>query len=585
MAAPFPRDADDFAAEPRSMDMREYWRAVRRRWRLVAAVTVLGAALSLGYALYAGPTYSATAEVLVAPVTQGPLNVSVQPNQLVNMSTEQTVAQSAPVIDGAAKLMGTPSGALQAAAGRLTVTIPSTSPTTTSNLLQMTWRASTARAAQRGADAFANAYLAYRHAQLAGEIARWSATLNVEARSLQKRAAQLSAQVNGLTGASPTRQNLVIRLSQTTSQLGRTNTQLTALPTVDDSGGRAIAAALPLSPASQGPLVLLALGAIIGLLAGFVLAFIRDVLDDRVHDPAQLEAKLAAATIGVLPPASRLRRRLSLATVADPYSHAAEAVRALRATLSAAAARAEMRSILVVAADSSVSASRITAELGVALAESGRRVLLVAADLRGSVLPQIFDIPDNAGLTDLLVDGGDPEIVTRQPRQAAGLNLPIAIIKRLAVLTGGSQPVHALSVLDSDAMVGLLRTQSQAYEFVVLDCPPATLAADVIPLAARIDGVIVLAREGRTSGRVLDDLRHRLDRAGAQLVGGVLISRGQRARRRYRRAGPVAELSVPGEGQQAAWQGPKRPLPVGRNGSESAAAAPRSADTPPAGPA
>ena len=107
-----------------------------------------------------------------------------------------------------------------------------------------------------------------------------------------------------------------------------------------------------------------------------------------------------------------------------------------------------------------------------ALAESGRRVLLVAADMRGSVLPQIFDLPNNAGLSDLLVGGGDPEVLTRQPKQAGGVTLPGVIAKRMGVLPSGPQMAHALSILDSGAMVGLLQSQREAYEFVVLDSPP-----------------------------------------------------------------------------------------------------------------
>src|ERR1022692_3426881 len=107
MAARQFKDKDDFAAEPRSIDLREYWLVIRRRWALVVVTALVGAVLGAGYALYSGPTYAATAQVLVAPVTQGPLNLPAQVNLLVNMSTEQAVAQSGPVIYQAAKLMHT----------------------------------------------------------------------------------------------------------------------------------------------------------------------------------------------------------------------------------------------------------------------------------------------------------------------------------------------------------------------------------------------------------------------------------------------------------------------------------------------
>ena len=278
------------------------------------------------------------------------------------------------------------------------------------------------------------------------------------------------------------------------------------------------------------------LGALLGLLAGLVLAFLRDAFDDRMRDPADLERRLGTPTLAVLPPAENgpgdsrdgvERQAPAIATVESPDSQAAEAVRALRATLVAVAARRHLRTLLVVAADGGVSSGRIAAELGVALAESGRRVLLVAADMRGSVIPQIFDLPDTAGLSDLLVGGGDLEAFTWQPKQVGGVTLPDVIAKRMGVLPSGSQVAHALSVLDSGAMAGLLQSHREAYEFVLLDSPAATVAADAFAVAGQVDGVIVIARAAGTSGRSMEELRRRLDQVDAVVIGGVLIGRGQ----------------------------------------------------------
>lgn len=124
MATRQPRDYDDYAAEPRSIDLREYWLIVRRRWLLVLMLTVLGAVLGAGYAIATGPVYSATSQVVVTAVTQGPLGTSTQVNLQVNMSTEQAVAQSPPVIEQAARLLGIPAATLQAAASkRLAVSV------------------------------------------------------------------------------------------------------------------------------------------------------------------------------------------------------------------------------------------------------------------------------------------------------------------------------------------------------------------------------------------------------------------------------------------------------------------------------
>jgi Mrp family chromosome partitioning ATPase/capsular polysaccharide biosynthesis protein len=579
MATRQPQDYDDYA-EPRSIDLREYWVIVRRRWLLVLALTVLGAVFGAGYAIATGPVYSATSQVVVTGVTQGPLNTSTQVNLQVNMSTEQAVAQSPPVIEQAARLLSQPAAMLQAAASRrLTVSVPGTS-VTTSNVLQITWQAGSPRAAQAGANAFANAYLSYRHRVLAGQVASLQSILTKEVASLQKQIAHLTSELSNLSSGSSSHRGLEIRLSELTSQASTADSQLTSLPTYNVSGGSVIGAARPSTPSGIGHSVIVLIGALLGLLIGLVLAFVRDAFDDRVRDGDQLERKLGAPTLAVLPPAESgrdsaddshadaQRRAPAIATAARPDSRAAEAVRALRATLVAIAARRNLRTILVVSADTSVSSGRIAAELGVALAESGRRVLLVAADMRGSSLPQIFDLPNNTGLSDLLVGGGDPEVLTRQPKQAAGAILPGVISKRLAVLPSGPQMAHALAILDSGAMLGLLQSQREAYEFVVLDSPPASIAADVYALASHVDGVIVLAREARSRGRAVADLRRRLDQVGAVSIGGVFVAKGRSSRHRHPSPGPQQAASpsaVTAERPVTAQQQARRPsAPVTR---------------------
>src|SRR5579875_2400356 len=153
--------AHEDVAEPGSVDLRDYAGVVRRRRAGILAWTLACAALAVGYGLYAGPTYSATAIVDVQPLTLGPATSAEEVPLLESMGTQQAIAQSAPVVKQAAALLGVPEPALQSeAAKRLTVTVP-----TQSTDLQFTWKASTGAAAQAGANAFARAYLAYRRAR------------------------------------------------------------------------------------------------------------------------------------------------------------------------------------------------------------------------------------------------------------------------------------------------------------------------------------------------------------------------------------------------------------------------------------
>lgn len=568
-------------AEPRSIDLRECWLIVRRRWVLVLVIMMIGAFAGAGYGFKSKPSYAATSEVLVTGLTQGPLSQTSPVNLQVNMSTEQAVAQSPVVIAGAAEIINTqPTGLQAAAAKRLSVTVPA-STLTTSDVLEITWKAAIPQAAQAGANAFATAYLSYRHRELAEQIASLESVLNKQVITLETQIAHLTTKLNDTSLGASAHQGLAIQLNELTSQATTANNQLASLPTYNDSGGTVIGAALPTTSSGLSRTVIFVLGALLGLLIGLVFAFVRDALDDRVRDPVQLERRLEAPVLGMLPaeeePGGRRddaqrREAPTIVVVESPDSRAAEAVRALRATLVAVAARRSLRTILVLAADGNVSSGRIVAELGVALAESGRRVLLVAADMRASVLPQIFDLSNSAGLSDLLVGGGDPNVLTLEPKQVGMLALPDDVAKQMQVLPSGPQIGHSLSLLDSSAMMGLLQDQREAYEFVLLDAPPATVAVDAFAIAGRVDGVIVIARAGRTRGRSVEETRRRLDQVGAVLVGGVFIGKGKGGRHRHQYAGPQTavglptaspERHAPGQASLAAHQEPDVTMPLG----------------------
>jgi Mrp family chromosome partitioning ATPase/capsular polysaccharide biosynthesis protein len=554
------QEQDDFAAEPRSLDLREYWLIVRRRWRIIAVIAVLGAICAVEYSDHAGPSYTAQASVVVDAVTEGPQAGSTPVTTPVNMSTEQAIAQSAAVIQLAAAKLGVPVAQLQAnAAKRLSVSVPA-STLTTSNVLQINWQADKPALAQQGANAFAAAYLAYRQHVLQGQVAILQKNLQQQTATLKNEISSLSGQLSKTTSGTSANQVLTVELTQVSQQFNTTETELAAVPAYNTSGGQLISALIPSKQSGLGRSVIVPIGLILGLLIGLAVAFGRDLFDDRLRRSGQLEQHLGAITLAVLPssvsragggftrPGAKLGPPPVIAMAAAPDSKAAEAVRTMRAAVIAVSSRRKLRVILLVGADASVSSGQVAAELSVALAESDRRVLLVASDLRGSAVPRIFGVHSGAGLSELLIGGGDHEAVIRRPQQASGALLPDEVTERLSVLPSGLPTPFALSTLDSARMRDLLRSQCEGYDFVILDAPPAA-AADILPLAAHVDCVIVLAREKKTGGKDIDGLRRRLEQGGVPIVGGVLI-RAQRLIRR-RRLGGRLKITVAAEDQAA----------------------------------
>ncbi len=535
--------AHEDVAEPGSVDLRDYAGVVRRRRAGILAWTLACAALAVGYGLYAGPTYSATAIVDVQPLTLGPATSAEEVPLLESMGTQQAIAQSAPVVKQAAALLGVPEPALQSeAAKRLTVTVP-----TQSTDLQFTWKASTGAAAQAGANAFARAYLAYRHTLLSEQITAQLASASAQLKALSKQAQAVSAQMLGKPRGSAARTALAVRLRSLTTAIASAQGKLNTLPAYDTTGGQVTPAGLPLSPGGLGKKVLLVVGAVLGLVIGLVWAVIRDALDDRLYDPDQFSRSLAAGTLATLPPAAgrggddpRDAAKRPPAMIAEPGGTAAEAVRELRAMVVATAVRTQLRSLVVTSADPSVSAGRIAAELGVAFAESGLRVLLVGADLRGSALARIFDVPDAEGLTNVLAAGGDLLAYARQPRRAAGAPLPPAVADRLAVLPGGARLAASGVGVNPAAMAALVERQAAAFDVVVVEAPPAGEAADALALAAASDGVLVVAAEKHTTSGAVRHARARLDQVGARVIGGVYLGSAVRPGRRRPAPPPAA---------------------------------------------
>jgi Mrp family chromosome partitioning ATPase/capsular polysaccharide biosynthesis protein len=560
-----PQDQDDFAAEPRSLDLREYWLIVRRRWRLIVVIALVGAIGGVEYAHHSGVSYTAQASVVVSAVTQGPQAGSTPVTTQVNMSTEQTIAQSAAVVQLAAAKLGVPVVQLEAsAAKRLSVSVPA-STLTTSNVLQVGWQAYTPALAQQGADAFAAAYLSYRQHVLAGLVASLRKNLQEQASTLNKEIGSLAGQLGKTTAGTSANQVLTVQLTQVSQQYNTTEAELAAIPDYNTSGGQLISAATPSKPSGFGRSVYGAIGLILGLLIGLVIAFARDLFDDKMRDAGQLEQHLGAVTLAVLPASvsgaegrhSRSGLTPVIAMAAAPDGGAAEAARTMRAAVIAISSRRQLATILLVGADASVSSSQVVAELGVALAESDRSVLVVASDLRSSVLPGIFGAPNGFGLSELLVQGGDPRTVIYRPQEASGAPLPDEISEQLSLLPSGRPTPFALSALDSARMRDLLRGQREDHEFILLDAP-AAVGADILPLAAHVDGVIVLVREKRTVGKDIDDLRHRLEQVGVPIVGGVLVRRRRlgRGRSHGSRPTPTARRPVAEEVE------PATPTPV-----------------------
>lgn len=202
---------------------------------------------------------------------------------------------------------------------------------------------------------------------------------------------------------------------------------------------------------------------------------------------------------------------MDLVTVTQPASAAAEAYRTLRTNVHFASLEASLKTILIASADSSKSAALVMANLGVSLAQSGKRVIAVDANLREPSLHTLFDLPNAAGLADAL-QGGAFEPVLR-PSGIDGLH----------VLAAGAASERANDALSSDRMVALIESLTQRAD-IVLFCAPALVAySDGAVLASRVEGTLLVVDTGKTRRDSAEQAKEILARAHARLIGAVML--------------------------------------------------------------
>lgn len=212
------------------------------------------------------------------------------------------------------------------------------------------------------------------------------------------------------------------------------------------------------------------------------------------------------ATDGRLSPA-----RGKLAFMLDSRSHAAEAFRTLRTTLLFSATSHTLKRLVVTSAGPAEGKSTTAANLAVAFAQQGHRVLLLDCDLRRPRLHEVFGHAQEPGLTNALIgDASAAELV--RPTEIDGL----------AILAAGTIPPNPAELLGSARARGLLDELSSAYELVIIDTPPVHVASDATILGRHADGALLVVRAGHTQPAAVRHALHQLAAVGARVVGTVL---------------------------------------------------------------
>jgi capsular exopolysaccharide synthesis family protein len=376
-------------------------------------------------------------------------------------------------------------------------------------------------------------------ADLAGQIIK----LEVERQALQAREAALAAVVGQyardvrdlppreVTLARLTRdlkvaEETYLLLSQKLQEARIAESQVVGDLRIVD---RAVPPEVPVRPR---PVRNVLFGALLGLMMGLGGAFLQETLDDAFRSPDDAARLLGLPLLGTIPRMSNSRTTAAagngqragppLMTAEHRRSPFAEAFRHLRTNLLYLSPDRPLRSLLVTSAGPGEGKGTVTANLAVALADSGRRVWIIEADLRKPGLAWVFQPSGTRGLSDVLVEGA-------QPQQALGATQ----VERLWFMPAGTLPPDPAELLGSQRMRALLAQACEQVDAVVVDSPPVLPLADAVALAPHVDGVLLVVDLQRTPREAARRAAGQLRAVGARVVGVVVNNVPTDGRRYY----------------------------------------------------
>ncbi len=266
---------------------------------------------------------------------------------------------------------------------------------------------------------------------------------------------------------------------------------------------------VPGSPTSPQTARNAVLGALVGLLVGAALAVLRSRLDRSVRDPDETARLAGAPVIGTVLRDEVLGKQHTIDRVAN--TRTAEAYRQLRNNLQFLKVDEPPKVIMVTSALPSEGKTTVVINLGLALADTGRRVTIVEADLRKPKVTRYLGLVGGVGLTNVLAGSAEVDDVVQQHGEGD-----------LYVIGAGPTPPNPGELLSSSHMFSLLDKLRAENDFVLVDAPPLLPVADSTGLAVFMDGVLLSVRYGSTRKEQLQQAAATLERVGATTLGVVL---------------------------------------------------------------
>ncbi|MEW6544174.1 MAG: AAA family ATPase [Nitrospirota bacterium] len=289
------------------------------------------------------------------------------------------------------------------------------------------------------------------------------------------------------------------------------------------------------------------LGVLMGTMVGLVAAFLKESFDTSIGTIEEVESYLKVPVLGVIPRVDRkeieqeiqaaFKEKLDretldlychLVALFDPQSPLAEGYRSLRTNIQFAGGLEGSKVLAFVSAGAQEGKSTSAVNLAIALAQDGKRVLLVDGDLRKPTIHERLGLEQSPGLSEVLLGtvSYHEAIRTVTDLMLGKLGVDQVInapgIDNLNILPSGKRPDNPAEFMNSPRLSELIQQARSEYDITIFDCPPILPVTDGVTLGSKVDGVVMVYQVGRVGRNALRRAKALLENAKATLIGIVL---------------------------------------------------------------
>ncbi len=270
-------------------------------------------------------------------------------------------------------------------------------------------------------------------------------------------------------------------------------------------------ATLPGGPRKPKKGLNLLLAMIVGAMGGVFAAFFVEYMDNTVKTPEDVEKALELPFLGYVPATDHEDGPLFM--FSESKAVVAESYRTIRTSIMLSTAEDNpLQLLLVTSSTPSEGKTTTSANLAVAMAQMGEKVLVIDTDMRRHNLHKVFQMDNLVGISDCIVDHANLDTAIRQ----------VGSIPNLEVITGGTLAPNPSELLGSNSMRELLTRLRGRYDRIILDSPPHMLFSDSLVMARLADGVILVVKAGETNREIIRKASQALKAVNPRILGTVL---------------------------------------------------------------